>query len=454
MPPKKPTSVSILAYQVGFGDCFLVRFQYQGARRHMLVDFGAFPPPRWAETGYRRQVADSIAHECGGKLEVVVVTHRHADHINGFETKPDGSGPGNVIAGLNPDLIIQPWTEDPDARRNANKPTASFLDALALDGDEPKRLALENGRAYVGALEDMQSVADMVFRSAEALSGMLPSDLVRQLSFYGENGISNRSAVQNLIDMGNRQGAEAKYVYHGFNLDLKTVLPGVTARVLGPPTLEQTKTIRKYAKKDPEYWSLRTRFWQLQAKAARRTIESVPLFPELSDELRQGETLPAHVRWLVHRLTTVRGRELLEIVRTLDTWLNNTSVILLFEVGGKKLLFPGDAQIENWRYALDPVRRDPALADVDLYKVGHHGSLNATPRSLWNGFTRKSPNGNDANRLTTVVSTMKDEHGHEESNTEVPRRTLVNALKAESKFWTTQNLTEEKVDFETIRLNL
>ena len=39
-------------------------------------------------------------------------------------------------------------------------------------------------------------------------------------------------------------------------------------------------------------------------------------------------------------------------MRTLDDQMNNTSLILLFEVFGKKLLFPGDAQIENWSYAL------------------------------------------------------------------------------------------------------
>ena len=48
----------------------------------------------------------------------------------------------------------------------------------------------------------------------------------------------------------------------------------------------------------------------------------------------------------------MRAEEMLAIVRILDGALNNTSLILLFEVGGKRLLFPGDAQIENWSYAL------------------------------------------------------------------------------------------------------
>ncbi len=76
------------------------------------------------------------------------------------------------------------------------------------------------------------------------------------------------------------------------------------------------------------------------------------------------------------------AHSLLRIVRTVDDALNNTSVILLFEAGTRRLLFPGDAQIENWSYALkheDTADLREGLDQVDLYKVGHHGSRNATP---------------------------------------------------------------------------
>ena len=43
----------------------------------------------------------------------------------------------------------------------------------------------------------------------------------------------------------------------------------------------------------------------------------------------------------------------------MDKVLNNTSLILLFHIGETTLLFPGDAQIENWSYALfDAPNRD------------------------------------------------------------------------------------------------
>ena len=100
--------------------------------------------------------------------------------------------------------------------------------------------------------------------------------------------------------------------------------------------------------------------------------------------------------------------------------------------------FRGDAQWENWAYALQsPLAA--LLDDVDLYKVGHHGSLNATPKSMWSRFRKKGPKSK-ADRLTSVLSTRKGKHGHDEDNTEVPRRTLVNELKAQSTLHDTEAL--------------
>ena len=131
---------------------------------------------------------------------------------------------------------------------------------------------------------------------------------------------------------------------------------------------------------------------------------------------------------------------MLELVRILDKVLNNTSVILLFEFAGRKLLFPGDAQIENWSYALedapDAKKTAALLADVDVYKVGHHGSLNATPKkALWENFRKRQ-----GRKLCTLLSTMPGKHGSTRSDTEVPRQTLLKALETESELQNTVDL--------------
>jgi hypothetical protein len=137
-------------------------------------------------------------------------------------------------------------------------------------------------------------------------------------------------------------------------------------------------------------------------------------------------------------------------VRNLDDAMNNTSVILLLEIGEKVLLFPGDAQIENWSYALSKTDTvEPLLTNVNLYKVGHHGSLNATPKTLWGLFKNKGDAAN-AQRLITLMSTRPGKHGSIANHTEVPRTPLVDALKAESTLVDTEDLTDGAFYFDTV----
>ena len=119
---------------------------------------------------------------------------------------------------------------------------------------------------------------------------------------------------------------------------------------------------------------------------------------------------PPWARWLIPKLQRARADELKGLVRSMDKELNNTSVILLFEIGDVALLFPGDAQIESWAYALRKESIRKRLASVELYKVGHHGSLSATPKSLWNLFANRSTAPGDR-RLRSVMSTLPNRHG-------------------------------------------
>jgi hypothetical protein len=141
---------------------------------------------------------------------------------------------------------------------------------------------------------------------------------------------------------------------------------------------------------------------------------------------------------------------MLRIVRILDSALNNTSLILLFEVKGTgeplRLLFPGDAQIENWEYALKKApekdRNLDLLRQVDLYKVGHHGSRNATPRTLYNLWTDPAT---DDRPLAAVMSTKAGVHG-KSAATRVPRKTLVAALdtRTSERLYSTEGITRDR----------
>src|SRR5262249_42993258 len=143
------------------------------------------------------------------------------------------------------------------------------------------------------------------------------------------------------------------------------------------------------------------------------------LFPEH----KRSSSAPPNFRWFIRQSRQLHADQMLELVRDLDSVMNNTSVILLMEFGGRKLLFPGDAQIENWSYALSQPAWKKLLEDVNVYKVGHHGSLNATPKSLWALFKNKGDEHKHG-RLETLCSTKAGKHGSVKSGTEVPRHVL------------------------------
>lgn len=418
-----PISATLFAYQVGFGDCFLLRLSYDdGTRRHLLIDFGTVALPTDAPRDQMKRIANDIAVKCAepggsGALDVVVATHRHQDHISGFATRADGKGTGDIIAGLNPGVVIQPWTEAPEA---------------PLDWEGPPDSAPGPAfRRHVRTFKAIEQTARSALRfvdNAEKAKAISPA-LATRMRFIGEDNLSNLSAVKNLQKMGQRR----EYVFHGCALDLSAELPGVTVDVLGPPTLRQTDTIKSQVARH------KTEFWQLAARRmdhAADLDDGAALFPDAP--AYSGKRMPVEYRWLQHRIDETSAECALSLVRALDDEMNNTSVILVLRAGKRTLLFPGDAQWENWAFALQsPLAA--LLDDVDLYKVGHHGSLNATPKSMWKRFQKKGGKAKP-DRLTSVLSTRKDKHGHEEDDTEVPRKTLVSELKAKSTLRDTETL--------------
>jgi hypothetical protein len=427
----KVESARLRAYNVGFGDCLLLSLTYDDdQRRHVLIDFGSTERPASAPPGHMKRIAEDIAAETDNKLDVLIATHRHADHISGF----GDSKAGPIIEGLKPDVVIQPWTEDPDLETDARQPAAG----AALNGHAALHRSLTNMQAFAAGAraEALRLLDDPKFPKAAA----------ERLAFLGETNLKNMPAVKALMRMGKK--SRAVYAKFGDDLGIGDLLPGVTVEVLGPPTLEQQPTIADYAEKHDDYW-LAAAGWGRAVEAGRATAEDLgehvaPLFPDAVTD-----SIPPAAQWLIPRINRSYADEMLSLLRIMDKVLNNTSLILLFHIGNTSLLFPGDAQIENWSYALFKARNRKSicarLAKANLYKVGHHGSLNATPKTLWNSFVHKESEANaDEDRLISVLSTKANKHGHRENNTEVPRRPLVTALEKLTELKSTQRHTGKK----------
>jgi hypothetical protein len=505
MPDVKPSKITLRSYQVGFGDCFLLIFEYPDqSEKFVLIDFGTTGLPDNFPDDQMFLVARNIMHRCKGKLDVVVATHRHQDHISGFDpdgakkeiTLPDGSvkemSTGEIIKACRPEMVIQPWTEAPDLDEDAREPakteeTAGGAAKNLLNVEEIQAQhdaeGLNGRKLFTANLRNMHKVAHIVVQEAVRLGrkatpegGLgfvqpLNEQMKGLLTVMGENNIKNAGAVKNLREMSPNP---PQYVHYGKNIEaLAEILPGVRIEILGPPTVEQyDKVLKQRSKDNDEFWMLRAlnlHYWQLQAETSALTAEQNDNQNDSPDQpFPQAPTFdhfsPSHTRWFIRRMREARAEQLLGIVRILDKSMNNTSLIMLFVVDDKTLLFPGDAQIENWEYVLKYERKDKAeeqerqtllelLKATNVYKVGHHGSRNATPRTLWKSFLKKAAaNASEQDikkSMRTVCSTMPGKHGHTDA-TKVPRQTLVDELKTRSQYQTTELITREYRDSDSV----
>jgi hypothetical protein len=79
---------------------------------------------------------------------------------------------------------------------------------------------------------------------------------------------------------------------------------------------------------------------------------------------------------------------------------NNTSVVLLIEWKGKRLLFVGDAEWDgafkegkgncSWNVMWN-LRKKQIQGPLSFYKIGHHGSVNATPWGMTPAASKGEP---------------------------------------------------------------
>jgi len=395
-------------FQVGFGDCFLLSFDYASALgdgrkdRHLLIDFGSTDWPE-GHKGRYTHIVDSVADRTGGRLDAIVVTHRHRDHLSGF----GDDAAATKLAAMRPSVVLRPWTEDPEISETATAPPHLGAGSMQL----------------AGGLSLGQGFAEQVWarlHQARREAGRGASGARGQLEHMAFDQLKNQKAIKRIDRLAEDAPLEPAFLHAGQSAGLASLLPGVKVSVLGPPTVEQWSAVAKQRDEDPvEFWLNRRGLLEqmLDETAARYEVEAAAIERE--------KVAPGPARWVIDRMHDQLAHSLLRIVRTLDDALNNTSLVLLFETGDRKLLFPGDAQIENWSYSLDKRKRAVRrkLGAVDLYKVGHHGSRNATPKQslvldLWS---------NRRNPLASLMSTMPGVHGESEA-TAVPRGSLVTAL--------------------------
>jgi hypothetical protein len=361
------------------GDCFLVTFLAGGKTSRMLIDCGSFRNTTASIARLEKIVKDIKTELAGARLDVVVGTHQHNDHLSGFVHCE------KTFRSIGVDEVWLSWLDDPTDRT-----------ACRIGKDHNNlMLSLFNARKQLGNGARDGTVA----QSLDVLNDVL--------GFYGAKGsgtppVLPADAVKILKKLGRKQ---PQYLRPGCVLDMPGLPPGsVKVYVLGPP-----RDSDLLYRKDPRSGESYDHALAAQCLTATKFLEAIEhraggdvsgqeeQYPFANSHKRRGAALKSARLKRIRRLygqpdeswrkiddDWMNQAETLALY--LDTFTNNSSLVLAIELveNRKVLLFVADAQTGNWlswpaiKWQQDGVKTDDLLARTVFYKVGHHASHNAT----------------------------------------------------------------------------
>lgn len=444
---KTLTSVNVRMYCTGFGDCFLLTFAYDDASaKQMLIDCGVRGGQAEDMVKIAQHLRDhGLLNESAGqkKLDYLVITHEHEDHISGFRQAQ------KVFDTLAIDQLWLGWTEKPDYdpaqdwKKYKTDARKALKMAFSRLPDDARSSLLADG---LGARQSApgQLLGEMLlFEVApEALNATNQAPTTTANSHH-DNPIYERLIEQ----VKSKAEGQVQYFMPG---DLHTGLPGVRVYLLGPPPIEYIRMGESHAPGelyvDANYTTDPYSFARglEQPRTFQECVNKAPFDEEYIIPINftgpsVGDMPPlvvngtyaeqiAHVQFENLKNMEVYkryfSREMEAVGRTinddwwqsadgmalkLNSYTNNTSLVMAIELvdTSEVLFFPGDAQYGVWRAWEDDLTNAQSIKDYQrkyafevpdpnagtrsvtveellkrtvFYKVGHHGSHNATPR--------------------------------------------------------------------------
>ena len=393
------------------GDCFLIRIvgEQDGAAvtSHILIDCGMLLGSVDAVTRMQA-IADDIVKQTGGTattpgvLDLLVVTHEHWDHISGFSQAEETLLNKQRLQVAN---LWMGWTEkdgDPQVDRlRARFDRAGFAVAALVERIEAPGAAL--------------AAADKT-GSLRSLKGFLGAAEPKKKRLGGREVMA---AIK-------RHADQCSFLEPGTVLPTPTARdrgPSLRAYVLGPPRDEKRLFKDKPSSGDQqetyidEGGKLSDMLFRVAASGEPSVAGSGPFeahynsidASEVENKARQGTHQRGDAGWIAARYFAAAGlgqtrAQSIERRRIDDDWLgaadslalkldsdtNNTSLALAFDLpDGTSMVFAADAQVGNWESWHDQFYTDETgkvhtaeqiLNRTRFYKVGHHGSHNATAR--------------------------------------------------------------------------
>lgn len=386
--------ISMRMYSVGFGDCFLVTFWFGQTPKRVLFDCGSLSKTKTQVAKIASDVVATCTTEGAAKVDLVVCTHRHKDHVSGFDNP--------VWNTVEVGEVWMPWTEDPtdpDAFRIRNRQSAFALAlSQAIDpGVKPDSTPLANKSARTSKSAQL----------ALALNSLTNEQAMSTLH-RGFAGNPPRRFLPAKPADNNASATSQVYTIAS--------LPGVRFHILGPSRDEKV-----IASMDPP--ANAAYLAQSQAIPEKSGLvggcESIWQISEAAFRAQSPwTTFNDDDRKMVDEVA--KDPDFSVLAAAIDNAVNNTSLMIMIEAGNQLLLFPGDAQWGTWKAAMDQEAVRDLLTRTTILKVSHHGSHNGTPKEFVESLASEG--------VTAFVST-----GTVTQWPGIPREPLMRALSAKTK---------------------
>jgi hypothetical protein len=373
---------------MGTGDCFVVKFYTDNAEKFtMLIDCGSC---RGGPDEFSKYIKD-LKEYVNNKIDLLVVTHEHQDHVNGFAKCK------SIFEKMDFGKAWFAWTEepgDPDklqedlifrkrmmrkAYTNGMKKFTENMKSIAdnFEGDYNQNAVEASNNAFLHGLE---TLADINLPE--------PNDLLDKESLAGMKAIK---------DILKNKQVQIEYLKPGTVKSIEEA-PGLKFYILGPPI--ERSSVFKEGKQGIDVY--KKYFAQNKSMLLAKSFvnpeklsdsSELPFNSQYVDD-RSGNTGSALYddddnKWRRIDYDWIMGVGTLAL--RLDDFLNNTSLVIAIELeeSGKVMLFPGDAEFGNWEswHLIEQWKNkgkkgehlvQDLLNRTAFLKIAHHLSYNGT----------------------------------------------------------------------------
>lgn len=396
-------------YCLGTGDCFLYTFiNSDNTTFKMMVDFGSCVGSRSDYLPYMEHLQQDI----GETLDLLVITHEHNDHVNGFAKCPE------IFNNIEIKRAWFSWTE------NREDPSGKVKDLLEKRKKLKKSVANAYTKIGLNNSSYTQGLKSLIHEN-------LPVDDNDDLIKFDTDAYYSLPGYIKVKEILESKSVKIEYQEPGTIIEIPEI--GLKFYFLGPPLdknymfknekigkdvydksyniyekdLEEnafTKILQNKRLEDVVPFNLKYVMYESEKQLAVESSLNTNIKSKMLNQIDEDKSSRKEnfFHWIYNdkkndwrKIDDEYLNSTGQLALRLNSHINNTSLAMAIEIKDQKkiMLLPGDAEfgswaswheIEKWKFNNRYFNFKVAdlLSRTFFYKVSHHLSFNGTPTNL------------------------------------------------------------------------